>query len=240
MADQLTYIVISCHSRGQYDTREYIKECVRTLEENTTNYRLIFVDDFCDEDGSAEIRQISKRFSSSYTIRTEKQRWFTRAFNLGLRLVRSPYVILLNTDTVLGPGWLEELYSVKAEAEATIGSHVGIVGSEFSEEEGRRWQNITSPTTEGNPGYVTAHCLLVDMQAMFECSVDRGTPGFYLDETRQDMIHIRSDNEISYRMQKLGWNTIRSFKSAVGHHGGRSWGHNLGRICGLTLSEVND
>jgi len=240
MASECTYIVVSVHSRGQYDTRDYFRECIRTLEENTTNYKLVFVDDFCDSEGSLAINEVARRHPSSYTIRTEKQRWFTRAFNLGLRLVRTPDAIILNTDTVLGPGWLEELYDVKREAEATIGSHVGIVGSEFSAEEGRRWQHITSPTTPGNPGYVTGHCWLVSMQALFEISVERGMPGWYLDETRQENIHIRSDNDACYAMHRIGWATVRSFKSAVGHRGGASWGHNLGRICGLTLAEVND
>lgn len=239
MPNPPTDIVISVHSRDQYDTREYFKECVRTLEENTRNFRLLFVDDWCDREGSDTIREISQRHSSSHVIRTEKQRWFTRAFNLGLRLVRTSTAVILNSDTVLGANWLEELYSVKAEAEALHG-RVGIVGSEFSEPEQRRWQNITSPTTPGNPGYVTAHCWLVSMQAMYEISEARGMPGFYLDETKQENIHIRSDNEGSYAMQRLGWATVRSFKSAVGHHGGKSWHHDLGRICGITLQQVND
>jgi glycosyltransferase involved in cell wall biosynthesis len=239
MAEQLTYVVLAVHSRQPYDTREYLKECIRTLEENTTNYKLIFVDDFCDAEGSETIREIASRHSSSYIIRTEKQRWFTRAYNLGLRLVRTSPAVILNVDTVLGAGWLEELYAVKAEAEQVVG-RVGLVSSELSGEEGRRWQHITSPTTPGNPGYCTGHCWLVDMQALYEISAERGMPGWYLDETRQENIHIRSDNDACYAMHRLGWATVRSFKSAVGHIGGRSWGHDLGRICGLTLQQVND
>jgi hypothetical protein len=240
MSNPLTYVVLSVHSRGQYDTREYLRECVKTLEANTENYRLIFVDDWCDREGSDTIREIAERHSSSYIIRTEKQRWFTRAYNLGLRLVRTSPAVILNTDTVLGQGWLEELYSVKAEAEAQIGMRVGLVSSEFSEEEPRRWQHITTPTFPGNPGYCTGHCWLIDMQAMYEISAERGMPGWYLDETRQENIHIRSDNDACYAMHRLGWATVRSFKSAVGHFGGRSWHHDLSRIVGLTLQQVND
>jgi glycosyltransferase involved in cell wall biosynthesis len=236
----LTYIVIGVHSRGEYDTRKYLEKCIETLEANTQNYRLVFVNDFCDEPGRVTLESIAQRHPSCYVIQTFKQRWFTRAYNCGLRLVRSPYVVLLNLDTELGANWLEELYSVKEEAEQQLKQKVGIVGSEFSAEEQRRWQNITNPTTPGNPGYCTAHCILVSMQALYEASVDRGMPGWYLDETRQAMIHIRSDNEISHNLQRLGWATVRSFKSACGHHGGKSWHHRLDRIAGLTLEQVND
>ena len=239
MAAELTYIILSVHSREPYDTREYFKRCMETLESTTTNFKLIFVDDYSDTEASALISTFAAKHDSSYVIRTNKQRWFTRAYNLGLRLVRSQRAVLLNIDTELGEGWLEELYSVKAEAEAQIG-RIGIVSSEFSAEEPRRWQHITSPTTPGNPGYCTGHCWLVDMQAMYEISAARGMPGWYLDETQQKTIHIYSDNEACESMHRLGWNTVRSFKSAVGHHGGKSWGHNLGKVMSLRLEDVND
>src|SRR5712675_1601341 len=185
MAAELTYIVLAVHSRGEYNTVPYLDRCMETLEQNTNNYRMIFVDDWCDENGSQAIQRHAARYPESYIIKTHKQRWFTRAYGLGLRLVRSPWAILLNVDTELGSGWLEELYSVRDEAQQQLGIHVGLVGSEMSMEEPRRWQNITSPTTPGNPGYVTAHCWLASMQALYEISADRGTPGIYLDEVNQ-------------------------------------------------------
>jgi GT2 family glycosyltransferase len=235
----LTYIVIAVHSRGEYNTVPYLDECMRTLKENTENFRVIYVDDYCDREGGDAIERHASTFAESYVIRTHKQRWFTRANNLGLRLVRSPWVVLLNTDTVLGERWLEELYGVRDDVQGT-GKRVGLVGSELSADEQRRYDIPRFPTTPGNPGYVTAHCYLANMQALYECSAARGMPGWYLDETQQPMIHIRSDNEICQRMNELGYETVRSFKAQVGHRGGASWGHDLGRISGLTLQQVND
>lgn len=240
MASERTYIVIAVHSRGQYNTVSYFDKCMETLEQHTNNYIPIFVDDWCDEEGSNAVQRHAAKYPSSYIIKTHKQRWFSRAYNLGLRLVRSPWAVLLNTDTELGEGWLEELYSVRDEAQAQLGIKVGLVGSEFSAEEGRRWQNITSPSTPGNPGYCTAHCWLASMQALYEISAERGMPGFYLNEVEQRCIHIFSDNDGTYAMQRLGWATIRSFKSAIGHHGGKSWNHDLGRVVGIRLEDVND
>jgi hypothetical protein len=130
-------------------------------------------------------------------------------------------------------GWLEELQGVWEECEAQ-GMKVGLVGSTMSMEEGRRWEATTGAD------YVTAHCLLVSMHALTEVSVKRGTPGIYLDETKQIALHIRSDVFLSYDLNALGYGTVRSFKSKVGHHGGKSWAYNLAAINSVSLQDVND
>lgn len=239
MANELIYIVLPVHSRGAYNTVPYLDDCMKTLKEHTNNFRMIFVDDYCDEEGSRAIERHARDFPESYIVRTFKQRWFTRAVNLGLRFVRSPWAVVLNSDTVLGAGWLDELCAVRDEV-AGQGHKVGLVGSVLSAEEPRRYGLTSLPSTPGNPGYVTGHCWLVNMYALFEASSDRGMPGWYLDECSQQCIHIYSDNEICARLNKLGWATAMSFKSAVGHHGGKSWHHDLGRAQSVMLQQVND
>lgn len=229
MARDLLYIVVPVHSRGEYDTRECLRTCIDNIQATADNFRMIFVDDFCDEAGSVVVREMASRFRESYVIRTEKQRWFTRAMNLGLRLVRTPWVVTVNTDCTFDKGWLDELLAVRDE----VGGKVGLVGSVLSGEEPRRYAVIT------HPDYVTGHCLLMSMQALYECSAHRGMPGWYFDETQAINIHIRSDNEICRTMSALGYSTVKSFKSAVGHVSGRSWGHQLHRIPSR-LSDVND
>lgn len=242
-------IVVGVRSTEQYRTIDYFSKLLTTLKEHTKEYRLIVVDDWSDPLHRVAIEDIAHYHNawtnSSILIKTFKQRWFTRAYNIGLRLVRTPWVVMLNVDVELGAGWLDELFIVKTEVESQYNNEVmarkvGLVGSEFSAEEPRRWQNITSPSTPGNPGYCTGHCWLANMQALYEASAARGTPGIYLDETQHKTIHIYSDNEISYNLQNLGWLTVRSFKSAVGHHGGKSWGHDLSKPFGTTLEQVND
>lgn len=231
MARELLYVVLPVHSRGEYDTRECLRACVDGMHATADNLRMIFVDDFCDEAGSACIKEIASRFKESYVIRTEKQRWFTRAVNLGLRLVRTPWVLVINSDCVFDKGWLDEMLAVRDEVGGS--GKVGLIGSTQSGEEPRRYASIV------HPDYVTGHCWLASMQAFFDCSAARGMPGWYLDETQAINIHIRSDNEICLAMQRLGYVTVKSFKSAVGHPGGRSWGHQLARIP-ARLDAVND
>jgi hypothetical protein len=179
------------------------------------------VEDGCDEIGRQAVEEVAQRHQA-ILIHSGKQRWFTRAYNLGLRMARTERVVLLNVDTELEAGWLDYLYEIWTDAEKL--GKVGLVGDEHSDEERRVWiQSI-------GKDYVTGHALLVSMQALYEVSAARGTPGIYLDETRPDAIHIRSDVYICWDMNRLGWLTIKTFKAPIGHHGGKSWGHNLGAI----------
>src|ERR1035437_158730 len=209
-----------------------VKECLATLVVATTDYRLILVDDFSDRETSDYLYQFCLEHPSSLLIRTSSQRWFTRALNLGLRLVRTQRCVAVNSDVVFGDNWLEELFDVWDDFhQRNPVSKIGLVGSVQSAEEPRRYAQITKP------GYVTGHCLLVDMDALFAISAARGMPGIYLNELRQDAIHIRSDMFASFELNDLGYATIASYKSACGHKGYRSWKMDLGSVAALRIKD---
>ena len=226
-----TDIIIPIHGNREFPVEGEFEKCVDTVCQNTRRFRFIFVEDACDDICREVITRVASRFPESNLVRTHKQHWFTRAVNLGLRLVRTPYCVALNCDTVVDVDWLEELYAVKDEVEGQVG-RVGLVGSLHSLEEPRRYQISLGQD------YVTGHCWLLNMQAMQEASYAHKTPGWYLDETRWDAIHIRSDVFICWELNSLGWQTVKSFKSAVGHIGGRSWGHRVGQVQSLRLEDV--
>jgi glycosyltransferase involved in cell wall biosynthesis len=226
-----TDIIISTRITREFPNEAEFAQCIQAVADNTSRYRLILVDDGSDGVGQEIVSNIAKRFRDCILIRTHFQHWFTRAFNLGLRMARTPHVVLLNSDTIPRQGWLEELYAVQAEAEGQIG-RVGIVGSVLSGDEPRRWANAP------NPDYVTGHCWLASMQALAEISNARGMPGIYLDETCASSIHINSDVKACTEMNNLGWSTVKSFKSHVDHHGGKAWGHQVWRIAHLKMHDV--
>lgn len=213
-----------------YNALEYVRNCMETVLAHSQNIRLILVDDHSEKDTTDYLMEIVSKNSSALYVRAGSQRWFTRASNLGLRLVRTSRVMLLNSDCVVNDGWLEELYAVWADAEAK-GLRVGLVGSTYSEGESRRWAESLEPN------YVTGHAVLYSMEALNDISVRRGMGGWYLDEVNQSAIHINSDRFACYEMNRAGWRTVASMKAAVGHHGGKSWGYNLGRISGLRIGD---
>jgi GT2 family glycosyltransferase len=210
----------------------YFSKCISSLREYTHNFRPIFVDDNSDVDRQRDIEAAAELFPSSILVRTHKQRWFTRAINLGLSLARTTWVVTLNCDVVLNPGWLEELYTLR-DLFVQQNKRVGLVGSVFSESESRRFEECR------HPGYVTGHAVLQSIYALHDVANSRGTPGIFYNEIDPLMIHIRSDVEICYRMMSLGWTCVSAFKSYVGHEAGKTWGHLLHRIPN-SLEVVND
>lgn len=226
-------VVMALHATREYPAETYFAKCYEDLCKTVKDFRLILVADACDNQAWQTVDFIAKDRRNTLLIRSNFQRWFTRAYNLGFRMVRTPRVVALNVDTVLADGWLDELKMVWAEAESH-GTRVGLVGSVYSAPEPRRWAFSV------RPDYCTGHAWLISMQALYEASVSRGQPGWYLDETNWQNIHIRSDVELSWRLNELGWGVVKSFKSAVGHHGGKSWGHNLVVVQCLKLEDVSD
>jgi GT2 family glycosyltransferase len=211
-----------------------VKECLSTLIANTVDYRLILVDDFSDKETSDYLYQFCLEHPSTVMLRTSKQRWFTRASNLGLRLVRTERSVLLNSDCVLGPAWLEELFDVWDDFQRLNPQRrIGLVGSVMSDEEPRRYFEVT------DPGYCTGHCWLVSINALFEISAARGMPGWYLDEQKPGAAHICSDRDGCWDLMKQGFAVIQSHKSIVGHKGGKSWGFNIGAISGLRAADLD-
>jgi GT2 family glycosyltransferase len=211
-----------------------VKECLATVTAHTPDCRIILVDDFSDRETSDYLYQFCLEHPSTVMIRTSKQRWFTRASNLGLKLVRTERSILLNSDCVVDSGWLDELFAVWDECQQQNPQRrIGLVGSTQSAEEPRRYAEYI------NPAYVTGHCWLCSVTALFEISAARGMPGWYLDETKPGTAHIRSDVEACWELNKLGYATIASFKAAVGHKGGKSWNFNLGAISALRPSDLD-
>lgn len=217
-----------------YKAFEHFKACVHSVREYTTDYRFIIVDDYSEQNEiTGFLNELRRALPMTVVITHGKQRWFTRAANSGLRLVRTPRAVLLNSDVVVNRGWLHELEAVWNEIEKTA-KKVGCVGSVHTPGTTTRWEEPTEPN------YVTMHAVLLNMKALTEVADKRGTSGWYFDETRNDSIHIRSDRFLSYDMNRLGYTTAISFQAIISHidGGGKSWSHNLGSISNLRVEDL--
>ncbi len=71
-------------------------------------FRLILVDDGSGPDCATFLRQFAVRHSAEI-IRHDEPRGYTRAANAGLRRTTARQVVLLNSDTIVTPGWLTGL-----------------------------------------------------------------------------------------------------------------------------------
>lgn len=227
MSHPFTDIVIPVHN-----ALDYLRNCVETVCYHTSGYRIIFVDDICDAATKEYMQRCLSDHHDWLLVQTAKQKWFSRASNLGLRLARTPRVVLLNSDCGVGPNWLQALYDTWADVEEkNPGSKIGLVGSvKYDEKPAFPYLLTNFQRVEAVYSYVTGHCYLISMEAVEDLARRRGTPGWYFNERDPGQIHIASDRILCWDLNKADYLTVGTFTANVGHHGGKSWGYNVSAI----------
>jgi GT2 family glycosyltransferase len=211
-------LVVPIHNAWDY--AENCFESVLKVRDKINKW--IFVDDFSGSDTKSKLHAwIDSHKELDITLLTNpKQRWFTRTANTGLKASTADRVMLLNTDTVCEDDWLDELHYVMDETGSIL------VGSLYEPEKDKRWELTNFP------GYVTGHAWLLKK----ECFTEVG----YLDEYRDDAIHINSDRYYCYTLNAAGFKTVYSYKSKVHHYGSRSWDTRfVGNVLAMRKAQVD-
>jgi hypothetical protein len=102
-----------------HNALDHAKACLESVVESGMPDRLILVDDGSGQETRAYLQEAA-RTTGALLIRNESALGYTRAANLGLTAGTSPFVCLLNSDTVVAPGWLDRLVAC-AEAHPSAG-----------------------------------------------------------------------------------------------------------------------
>lgn len=98
-----------------YNGIKYIRDCMDSLRSQVGEVFDILVVDNASKDGSLEI--IQEEYPEAKVISLSENTGFCYAVNLGIRESKTPYVILLNNDTIVKPGFVAELVKAIDEAE---------------------------------------------------------------------------------------------------------------------------
>lgn len=101
-----------------------VRGCLESVIMNTNlrTHKLIIVDDASDEETAGHVREVAADVGA-VLIRREVQGGFGVAANAGIEACWLPWVVLLNSDTIVGPGWVERLVDCGSTDE-----RIGIVG----------------------------------------------------------------------------------------------------------------
>jgi GT2 family glycosyltransferase len=114
-----------------YKTRNFLRNCLKSLADSSGNLNLkINVVDNCSEDGSVEM--VKNEFPDVNLIENSKNLGFSRANNLVIRTSQSPFILLLNPDTVLESDTLSKLLDFMEENKG-----VGVVTPKLVRPDGR-------------------------------------------------------------------------------------------------------
>ncbi len=219
-----------------HDALDDVLRCLSAVLEHTQGpVQLILVDDGSD----APTRDFLAEFAAAgqaLLLRNETARGYTRAANQGLCHASAEYVVLLNSDTIVGPRWLDRLVACAASDAA-----IGLVGPLSN---AATWQSV--PTVMGEeewaanplpPGMTVAEmaeavgrdslrlyprlpflngfCLLIRRTAMDAIG--------YFDEENFGAGY-GEENDYCLRARQSGWELALADDTYVFHAGSKSYG----------------
>lgn len=195
-------VVIPCYLASR-DLVELTQRCLTSLKEHTTGIRVIAIDN-----GSGNWHQIQDQLDdlTYLVIRNRKNLGFVKAANQGLVLSDAPFVVLLNNDTTVTPGWLPNLMAPMAQ-DAGIGAagpRTDATGS---------WQGREKDT--GQPWVVLNErqmlaffCVLIRKKCLDKVGL--------LDQ--HFGVGFGDDDDWCYRCHQAGWQLVFVRDSFVRHH----------------------
>jgi len=96
-----------------------VRRCVEAVLRFTRGARLILIDDASTDEGVAPL--LAAYADRAHVHINARNLGYTRSCNLGIELARDADVVLLNSDTEVGPRWLQRLRLI-AYAAADIGT----------------------------------------------------------------------------------------------------------------------
>jgi GT2 family glycosyltransferase/glycosyltransferase involved in cell wall biosynthesis len=225
-----------------------VRRCLATLLACTMPpYRLVLVDD----GSAAETRDLLAEFAREHPvllIRHEVAEGYTRAANAGLRATEAigashpaPWLVLLNSDTLLTPGWLDRMVE-----QGRTDGRIGIIGplsntaswqSVPQVQEGGDWAENPLPAGIDVPGmarivaevstrqaipmpFLNGFCLLIRRSVLQEVGL--------FDEERFGEGY-GEENDYCIRARKAAWKLVVADDAFVFHAQSRSYSHDRRR-----------
>lgn len=223
--------VVICVHDGFAD----LKACLQSVLEarNATPFRLVIIDDASADPAVGRlIERVAAGRADIEVLYNAENLGFVASANRGLGHGRDTDVVLLNSDTLVTPGWLDRLRAA-AYARADIGTatplsnHATIFSVPLADDANAGWFSaegigrLDGAAARANPGLCvevpTGHgfCLYVRRDCLEAIGPldERGFGAGYGEE-----------NDFCLRAARLGWRHVAATDVVVGHRGGTSFG----------------
>jgi GT2 family glycosyltransferase/glycosyltransferase involved in cell wall biosynthesis len=210
-----------------YNGLNFLRDCIESIISNTDYpHKLLLIDDGSDDYTKQQISQYVEKYPH-ISIQSNPQRiGYLKSCNAGLRASTGDYVVLLNSDTYVLPGWLERLINC-AESDAKIaivnpltnmasilsvpippGLTVYTMGERIAQVSQRRYPDVVT---------ASGFCLLLKREAM-------ETLGLF-----DEIYGIGYCEESDYSMRAIvqGWRVAVADNAFVYHKGSGTFGQSL-------------
>ena len=93
-----------------HNATEYAEICIESVMKHTVEpYELIIVNDGSRADTTAMLKRFAHDYAHVRILHHTHALGYTRAANAGLYASKADYTILLNSDTIVSPGWAERI-----------------------------------------------------------------------------------------------------------------------------------
>lgn len=222
-----------------HNALEDVKACLTSLvAQASTPFALYLVNDGSDAPTTAWLRQFSAQYPFCQLLESPMAEGYTRAANRGLRASTAEYVVMLNSDTIVPPFWLERLLEC-----GSSDPRIGIVGPLSN---AASWQSIPeclSPTGDWATNPLPTGMTVEDMALLVQTLSPRRFPrvpfvnGFCLVIKRAVIAAIGlfdeerfpkgygEENDYCLRAADAGFHLAIADNSYVYHAKSKSYGH---------------
>jgi GT2 family glycosyltransferase/tetratricopeptide (TPR) repeat protein len=228
VGDEPASLLILCCNEA-----EVTRQCLESVLRHTRPpYELVLVDNGSGDDTPALLEAIKGREGPDRVevIRNDENLGFARGCNQALRAARGAYLVLLNNDTVVTPGWLEGLIRHAL----SDYPNVGMVGPVT---------NYSRPPQLVEPGYTSlddldAFALRRRKELAGQTLEAERLAGFCLLLRREVLdgvgaldesfgVGFFEDDDLCVRVRRAGYKLLVAQEVFVHHHGSRTF-RNLG------------
>lgn len=94
-----------------YNSLSYAQECLQSILAYTDSntYRLIIINDASDKNTTRYLENLSSKHPAITLKRNSENLGFVKSCNLGITISNNDFVVLVNSDVIVTPGWLNRL-----------------------------------------------------------------------------------------------------------------------------------
>lgn len=205
---------------------EYLKKCVDAIQEFTTDYELIIVDNNSEDGSKHYIAELLKKNNNIKSISIDYNAGWVEGINIGLGVVKGEYICFLNNDIEVKKNWFVDMAKHFDDPD---GEKVGAVGCTTNFTMGLQRADLTK-LIKGNHhkvNYLIGWLILTKRKILEEVAKkdNKGEPrinGMAGLDTRFG-IGSSDDLDISLRFVEAGYSLFVAREVFVYHHGSKSF-----------------